>query len=92
MKWSRKFGLWVHTGDPDVVQFRGLLCDFGAEGAQSQLELLPVQRMFNSQLLHVGGKINNLEIKMVATAYWFFGNYQCQEMKTNIYQCSIKEA
>ncbi len=39
---SCKFGLWVHTCDPDVVQFRGFLCDFGAEGAQSQLELLPV--------------------------------------------------
>ncbi len=53
---SRKFGLWVRTCDPDVVQFRGLLCDFGAEGTQSQLELLPVQRIFNSQLLHVGKK------------------------------------
>ncbi len=53
---SRKFGLWVRTRDPDVVQFRGLLCDFGAEGTQSQLELLPVQRIFNSQLLHVKKK------------------------------------
>lgn len=44
---------WVHTCDPDVIQFRGFLCDFGAEGAQSQLELLPVKWMFNSQLLHV---------------------------------------
>jgi hypothetical protein len=41
----------LHTCDPDVVQFRGFLCLFGAERLQGQLQLLSVQLILNPHLL-----------------------------------------
>lgn len=41
----------IHTCDPDVVQFRGFLCQFGAERLQGQLQLLSVQWILNPHLL-----------------------------------------
>lgn len=32
-EWWKLICSQVHTCDPDVVEFRGFLCDFGAEGA-----------------------------------------------------------
>lgn len=41
----------IHTCDPDVVQFRGFLSHFGAEGLEGQLQLLPVQWILNPHFL-----------------------------------------
>lgn len=39
------------TGDPDVVQLRGLLHHLGGERSQSELQLLPVQWVPHPHLL-----------------------------------------
>lgn len=46
--------LAVHllTGHPVVVQFALVVILLRAQGLQGQLELLPVQRVFNAQLLN----------------------------------------
>lgn len=41
------------TGDPDVVQVKRLLRHFGAKCLQSELKLLPVQRVLHAHLLGV---------------------------------------
>lgn len=61
------------TGDPDVVQFRRLLCNFSGECPQSELQLLPVEWMLHAHLLKSEKEVNSQKGQNILKIIPFFG-------------------